>query len=135
MKFKAETDPAAETWSIMPMGLDRNRPWIVSLARGLGGVQRVAYLRTTITSETAQDVVLQLGSNDGCKVWWNGELIHELNVGRPLNPNQDRLPVSLKAGDNTLVMAIYQHGGDWGATARLRTADDKPVTGILQSAK
>jgi HEAT repeat protein len=135
MQFEAESDPANTTWSIMPMGLDRNRPWIVSLARGLGGVQRVAYLRTTITSDAAKDAILEFGSNDGCKVWWNGELIHELNVGRPLNPNQDRLPVSLKAGENTLVCAIYQHGGDWGATARLRTTDGQPLGGITQAAK
>jgi HEAT repeat protein len=135
MKFEAETNPKAATWSIMPMGLDRNRPWIVSLARGIGGVQRVAFLRTTLTSDVAKDAMLEFGSNDGCKVWWNGKLIHELNVGRPLNPNQDRLPVSLKAGENTLVCAIYQHGGDWGATARLRTLDNKPMGGIEQAAK
>jgi len=135
MPFKAETDPANATWSIVPMGLDRNRPWIVSLAKALGGVQRMVYLRTTITSATAQDVILEFGSNDGAKVWWNGELIHQLNVGRPLNPGQDKLPVSLKAGDNTLVVAVYQHGGDWGATGRLRTKDGKPVEGITQAAK
>ncbi|MCF6286147.1 MAG: HEAT repeat domain-containing protein [Candidatus Hydrogenedentes bacterium] len=135
MQFKAETDPANATWSIVPMGLDRNRPWIVSLARALGGVQRMVYLRTTITSHAAQDVILEFGSNDGAKVWWNGQLIHQLNVGRPLNPGQDKLPVSLKAGDNTLVVAVYQHGGDWGMTGRLRTKDGKPVEGVTQSAK
>ncbi len=135
MQFKAETDPAGETWSIMPMGLDRNNPWIVSLERGIGGVQRVVYLRTTITSEKAQEAILEFGSNDGCKVWWNGELIEALNVGRPLTPNQDQLPVSLKAGENTLVAAIYQHGGDWAATARLRTTDGQPLGGISQAAK
>ncbi len=30
---------------------------------------------------------------------------------------------------------IYQHGGDWGATARLRTLDNKPMGGIEQAAK
>lgn len=134
-QFKAETDPAGEVWNIVPMGLDPLRPWVVALAQILGDFDRVVYLRTTITSATAQDVILETGSNDGIKVWWNGEMIHGLNVARGLAAGQDQLPVSLKAGDNTLVMAIYQHGGDWGAAARLRTKDGQPVAGITQAAK
>lgn len=134
-KFKAESDPANEVWSIVPMGVDPLRPWVVALAQVLGGFDRVVYLRTTLTSATAQDVILETGSNDGIKVWWNGELIHCLNVARGLAAGQDQLPVSLKAGENTLVMAIYQRGGDWGAAARLRTKDGKPVTGVTQAAK
>lgn len=135
MKFKAETDPASEVWNIVPMGLDPLRPWVIALAQILGDFDRVVYLRTTITSATAQDVILETGSNDGIKVWWNGELIYGLNVARGLAAGQDQLPVSLKAGENTLVMAIYQHGGDWGAAARLRTKDGQPVAGITQAAK
>jgi hypothetical protein len=135
IKYKAETDPASEVWNIVPMGLDPLRPWVIALAQILGDFDRVVYLRTTITSATAQDVILETGSNDGIKVWWNGEMIHGLNVARGLAAGQDQLPVSLKAGDNTLVMAIYQHGGDWGAAARLRTKDGQPVTGITQAAK
>lgn len=135
MQFKAETDPASEVWNIVPMGLDPLRPWVVALAQILGDFDRVVYLRSTITSATAQDVILETGSNDGIKVWWNGEMIHGLNVARGLSAGQDQLPVSLKAGDNTLVMAIYQHGGDWGAAARLRTKDGQPVQGITQAAK
>jgi HEAT repeat protein len=135
MQFKAETEPAGEVWNIVPMGLDPLRPWVVALAQILGDFDRVVYLRSTITSATAQDVILETGSNDGIKVWWNGEMIHGLNVARGLAAGQDQLPVSLKAGENTLVMAIYQHGGDWGAAARLRTKDGQPVTGITQAAK
>lgn len=134
-KFKAETDPANEVWNIVPMGVDPLRPWVVALAQVLGGFDRVVYLRSTLTSATAQDVTLEAGSNDGIKIWWNGELIHGLNVPRGLAAGQDQLPVSLKAGDNTLVMAIYQRGGDWGAAARVRTKDGQPVAGVTQAAK
>ena len=118
----------------MRAGETKDHKWL-ALAQILGGFDRVVYLRSTITSATAQDVVLETGSNDGIKVWWNGEMIHGLNVARGLAAGQDQLPVSLKAGDNTLVMAIYQHGGDWGAAARLRTKDGKPVAGLTQAAK
>jgi len=71
-----------------------------------------------------------LGSNDGIKAWLNGDLIHGLNVGRPLTPGQDKVPVKLKAGDNLLLLAIYQHGGQWGACARLRSADGGAIEGV-----
>ena len=134
-QYSPETDPDSVNWSLTPMGLDRGQPWKVHFAQFIGGEERVAYLRTTITSASRQDVILEVGSNDGCKVWWNGELLEALNVPRGLSPGQDQLPVTLKAGENKLMIAVYQHGGDWAATARLRTKDGQAVTGITQSAK
>ncbi len=133
--FAPETNPDSVVWAIAPMGLDRAQPWKVHLAQLIGGEERVAYLRTTLTSASAQDVILEIGTNDGCKVWWNGELIEALNTGRGFSPGQDQLPVSLKAGENTLMIAVYQHGGDWAAAARLRTKDGQPVAGVTQAAK
>ncbi|MBX3177614.1 MAG: HEAT repeat domain-containing protein [Candidatus Hydrogenedentes bacterium] len=133
--FAPETDPASVNWSIAPMGLDRAQPWKVHLAQFIGGAERVAYLRTTLTAQASRDVILEVGTNDGCKVWWNGKLIESLNVGRAFSPGQDQLPVALKEGENTLMIAVYQHGGDWAAAARLRTHDGQPVAGVTQSAK
>lgn len=133
--FPPESDPGSVTWSIAPMGLDPAQPWKVHLARIIGGEERVAYLRTTITSETEREIVLELGTNDGCKVWWNGEQIHSLNTGRTLTPGEDQLPATLQEGENTLLIAVYQHGGDWAAAARLRTKDGEPVSGVTSSAK
>lgn len=133
--YPPETGGAAVAWAIAPMGLDGTQPWKVHLAQLLGGTERVAYLRTTLTSPAAQDVLLEVGTNDGCKVWWNGELLEALNIPRGFSPGQDQLPVSLKAGENTLLIAVYQHGGDWAAAARLRTKDGQPVAGIAQSVK
>ena len=112
----------ADDWRMMPMAHDLKQPWIVALAEVLGGQERVAYLRTTLHSEAAQQATLELGTNDGVKVWLNGELLHALNVGRPLTPGEDKLKLDLKQGKNTLMLAVYQHGGDWAAVARLAGA-------------
>ncbi len=114
---------AADDWRMMPMAHDPNQPWLIALGQVLGGQECVAYLRTALHSSTARETTLELGTNDGVKVWLNGELIHALNVGRPLTPGEDKLTLPLKEGGNTLMLAVYQHGGDWAAVARLVDAE------------
>jgi hypothetical protein len=41
----------------------------------------VVYLRTRLHAPAAQAVVFALGSDDGLKVWLNGELVHANNAG------------------------------------------------------
>lgn len=128
-----ETAPPADAaagWRIFPMGLNPDAPFVADLGRGLGGAECVAFLRTHIDAAAAGPAVLELGSNDGIKVWLNGALIHANNAGRPLTPGEDKVPVQLNAGANALVLAVFQMGGDWGACARLRAADGAPLAGI-----
>lgn len=130
MPFAPENAPDTVTWNLMPLSTNPETPWAVSLADVFGGFERVAYLRTQVESDKAQDAILEVGTNDGCKVWWNGELIEGINIGRPLSPGEDKLPVAVKQGTNTLMIAVYQHGGDWSACARLRTPDGQPLPGV-----
>ena len=104
--------------------------WLIDLAAAFGGDERVVYLRTQLDAPSAREALLEMGSNDGVKVWLNGELLHGFRDGRPLTPNQDQVKLSLNAGANTLMLAIYQHGGDWAACARLRTPDGAPLADV-----
>ncbi len=128
--FPPESPDAAVPWRIMPMGLNPDAPWVIDLNRAIGGNDRVAFLRTVIRAPEAMPAVLEIGSNDGVKVWLNGEQIHALNVGRTLTPGEDVLDVTLRPGDNTLMMAVFQQGGDWNACARLRAPGGGPLPGI-----
>lgn len=132
MIFDETTPPAdaAAAWRVFPMGLNPDAPFVADLGRGLGGAECVAFLRTNIDAAAAGPAVLELGSNDGVKVWLSGTLVHASNVGRALTPGEDKVPVQLNAGANTLVLAVFQMGGDWGACARLRSADGAPLAGI-----
>lgn len=129
-EFVPETATENADWRVMPVLPDANPAYIIELDRVLGGENRVAFLRTRITADTAADAVLELGTNDGCRIWWNGMLIHALNEGRALTPGQDKLPVQLAAGENDLMIAVFQQGGAWSAAARLVGKDGQPLPGI-----
>ena len=89
--------------------------WQIDLTRVIGGDNRVAYLRTTIDSLAKQAVNLEIGSDDGVKVWLNGKLVHANNTLRGVVPGQDRPRATLVEGKNTLLLKITQGGGGWGA--------------------
>jgi len=117
-------------WRAMPMGLDPAQPWVADLDKYSELEECVAYLRTRIHADKAGQAVLELGTNDGCKVWLNGKQIHGVNVGRALTPGEDKLTLDLAAGANTLLVAVYQQAGGWGACARLTAADGTPAQGL-----
>lgn len=125
-----DTNADAVAWRVMPMGLEPERPWVVALDKYLGGEERVAYLRTRVWSPDARGAVLELGTNDGCKVWLNGAQVHAVNTGRVMTPGEDKVALSLKAGWNTLMVAVYQQGGGWGACARLAGPDGAALQGV-----
>ncbi len=129
-EFPPEIDADNADWRIMRVLPDANPAFAIELDRVFGGEDRVVFLRTKITAPEATEAVLEMGTNDGCRVWWNGTLIHALNIGRPLTPGEDELPVQLAAGENELMIAVFQQGGAWGATARLVGKDGQPVTGL-----
>ncbi len=91
----------------------------VDLAQLIGGENRVAYLRAGVSSPKPQKARLEIGSDDGVKVWLNGKLVHANNASRGVTPGQDKVDVMLKQGVNTLLLKINQGGGGWGACARL----------------
>lgn len=136
MSFPPEQG-AENNWRIAPLANVGNsadlKPWAVDLGAAIGGQERVAYLRTTLNAEKAAEGVLELGSNDGCKVWLDGKLLHSFKEGRPLKPGEDKIALSLKEGKNTLLIAVYQHGGAWAACARVAGKDGKALAGVTAS--
>jgi HEAT repeat protein len=104
---------------------------IIDLQKLMSGDNRVAYLRTILTSEQEQQAVLELGSDDGVKVWVNGKLAHSNNASRPCSPGEDKASVTLKQGENVLLLKITQGGGGWAAVARLRDAAGKPLSNVI----
>jgi len=83
-------------WQPLPAGADPARPGVMDLLKPLGGEQCVAYVRTSVYSPQQQPARLELGSDDGVKVWLNGELVHAHNIARPLEIGSDKFGVTLK---------------------------------------
>ena len=130
----APEDPASKAqWSVFRSISAQQQPWVGKLSSVFGGKNRVVYLRTFLHVDDAVDAVLETGSNDGLKVWLNDDLVLGLNVPRGMTPGQDKTPVHLNKGWNTLMLAIYQHGGGWEFCAQLLSKDGTAIEG-LQSA-
>ncbi|HOX39177.1 MAG TPA: HEAT repeat domain-containing protein [Candidatus Brocadiia bacterium] len=80
---------------------------------------KAAYARTWIFSETEQDVSVDVGSDDGIKVWLNDAVIIADNTNRGAQPGQDHADVVLRKGWNRLTLKITQGGGGWGFCAQI----------------
>ncbi len=135
VEFPPEKGDEKVGWRVFPFGTDDSRGWVILLDKVLGGEERVVYLRTRILAQEDRDGILELGTNDGCKVWFNGKKIQEVNEGRPLQPWQDKLPIKLNKGWNTVMLAVYQQGGAWSACARITQPDGKPAQGLRFSVR
>ena len=116
------------TWRILS-GVGET-PWIFDLGAHMPGEHRVAYLKTRIVSQTSQVVRLELASDDGVKVWLNGQVIHSRNVTRGLTLWEDQVTAPLRAGENTLIVKVTQEVGDWKMAARLRRPDGGVPEGL-----
>jgi hypothetical protein len=127
-------EQAAQTgdvpWRLMPVAADPDHPWLLDLLALWGGEQRVAYLRTAVRSDSEHDLALELGSDDGVKVWWNGEVVLAHNVARAVAPAQERVVVHARAGTNSLLLKVTQNIMGWGACARFTNPDGTPPEGL-----
>ncbi len=130
--FAPEDSARAKTvpWRIMPAGGGPDQPWLLDLLAALGGEQRVAYLRTSVWSGSPSQLVLELGSDDGIKVWWSGAVVLAKNTARAVAPGQEKVHVQAKAGWNPLMLKVTQNVMGWGAVARFTNSDGSPATGL-----
>jgi len=123
-------DPQGVTWRPLPAGTDAARPWLIDLLKALGGEQCVAYARTRVYSETEQAAILELGSDDGVKVWLNGIQVYANNTARPLTRGSDKVTVTLRLGWNVLLLKVTQNNLGWEFCARLVKPDGSALEGL-----
>lgn len=91
----------------------------------------VAYAFCLIQSETDQDALLKVGSNDGVRIWLNENLIHDHHVARGLTVGEDPVPVRLKKGRNRLLGKVENLGGSWALSVQVVNAPG--ITAALAS--
>jgi hypothetical protein len=77
-----------------------------------------AYAYTEVSASESGLWLLSFGTNDGGRLWVNGEQMWDYPSMRGLKPDNDRVPVFLKKGKNTLLLKVEQHGSNWGFCAR-----------------
>ena len=92
---------------------------IVDLDAIYGGRDHAAaYALAHLEAPEPRAVLLGLGSDDGVRVWLNGELIHDNWVPRAVEEDNDVVSLPLKQGANTLLLKIQDIEGGWGFVAR-----------------
>ena len=81
--------------------------------------QAIVYGLAYVFSPDDRTAPLLLGSDDGVRVWVNGELVHTNPVYRAAEPDLDRVSVLLKKGWNKVLIKDLQGAGGWGFYLRL----------------
>ncbi len=131
--FAPEDDEDSDdvTWRRVPVGTNDAMPFLVELDKAIGGYFRVAYLRTNIWSDAERDAILEIGSDDGNKVWLNDELVSEKHAQRGVAPAQEVVEATLQEGWNTLLVKVTQARGEWSACVRILGTDNAPIDTVF----
>ncbi|NOY82815.1 MAG: HEAT repeat domain-containing protein [Kiritimatiellaeota bacterium] len=128
----APAGASAVQWRVNTPSDNPREAWIVSLDRmeALKGDNRVAYLRSWVWSPDSMAVRLEIGSDDGIRVWLNDGVVLAQNVNRGLARGQDRIDVRFRSGWNRLLLKVTQGSGFWSACVRVRTPQGEHVPGL-----
>lgn len=90
----------------------------------------VAYLYRRIDAPRDMALPVKLGSDDGCRVWLNGQLIVDVNAERPFSPDSEQPTLRLKKGHNHLLVKVSQGAGEW----RFGVSSDPDLDPVVESA-
>ena len=133
--------PAYSSWSIWSSEADNLNETLNLLGFGTGDaiIGHTAYALTYVISPSNQQGTLYVKTNDGLKVWLNGQAVHRHSSAS--REDTSSVPVTLKAGHNLLLVKVRQHGEYWdmgveldvdGVAADVTTATSISETGTPQ---
>lgn len=132
----APESPGREQLEWKPLKVTNDRePWVFDLTAIDKGENRCVYLHAAIWSEREQPAHLAVGSDDMVKVWLNGALVHEFKEVRGHEPLHDKVPVTLHAGWNPLLLKVVQCAGGWGVSGGVLTAEGDALPGLKFEAR
>ena len=126
----AKDTAASVPWRALPPGSDPTRPGVMDLLKVFTGEQCVAYARARVYSQQNQPCLLEIGTDDGVKLWLNGELVHAHNIARPLQPASDKVKATLHSGWNDLLLKVTQNNLGWEFCIRLVKPDGSHMSGL-----
>jgi hypothetical protein len=85
----------------------------------------VCYALCWVHSESAHEVNLSIGSDDGICLWVNGEKVHENRATRGASPGQDAVKTRLKTGWNEVLANVDNRGSsEWELILEFRSTED-----------
>ncbi|HEX6882398.1 MAG TPA: hypothetical protein VF530_03395, partial [Planctomycetota bacterium] len=82
-------------------------------AHGAAGDNVVGYLYRTLECDAPQVLDVHCGSDDGLRLWLDGEVLVDKGVLRGLNAYDERLTLELAPGLHHLLVKVANAGGAW----------------------
>jgi len=128
--FAPEQSGKDVVWKPVPRPADASLSWQADLGSIVGGNHCVVYLRTRVHCPEAKRVRLDIGTDDGIRMWVNVKVVHANNAIRGLTPDQDKARAVLKKGRNDFLLKITQHTQGCGACVRIRNTDGTVIEGL-----
>ena len=116
---------------IAPKGKDNITEMLNTIGLGGNRDRSVAYGSISLYTPRKQKTVMYVGSDDAVKVWLNGVLVYAEAVNRSAGDYQTSFPVTLKKGNNILLVAVYDNTGRWSGFFGF---DDRAVYGLVPNA-
>ena len=92
-----------------------------------------AYAWASVTSPDEQGVQLRFGSDDQAKVWLNGEEVFtqsESDTRGTRGIDQHIVPVTLKAGENSILVKVCDETASWGFYLRFTDTNGNPFPNL-----
>ncbi len=95
------------------------------LLMGTSG-NRLAYAKTKINTEVSQEITLLINRVDSGEVWLNGIKVFSSDIKPEKSDSLDIIKISLKSGENVLLLKICQRNLKWGF--RVSVESPYPIT-------
>jgi hypothetical protein len=128
--FAPEQPGTGAEWKPAQLSTDPGKPFAVDLLKMLGGEQCAGYARAEVQAEAEAEGVLEIGSDDGIKIWLNGTVVHSNNTARPMAPGQDKARVRLKTGKNEFLVKLTQNNLGWEFCIKLVNGEGRLIPGV-----
>jgi len=116
-------------WKLMIVGGELH-PMLLEIGNKLKGEDCAAYLKTRIRAANPQAAVLEIGTDDGVKVWFDGELVHQVNAKRACKMGEDKVSVKLGQEWRDLMLKVTQCERSWRACMRVVGPGGETIEGL-----
>ena len=118
------------TWTVY-----RTEGNIINLERAIGKHEEsVCYAFCLLENEQDGDGEIRVGSDDSVVVFLNGHKVHTQPAKRALLIDEDRVPVSLRSGQNRCLVKVSNGLRKWEFATRVLPPTRAVVTGIITDA-
>lgn len=90
----------------------------------------IVYAGCWLEAERDVDVELRIGTDDGFKLWVDGESQIRNHVSRAMKPDSDKHAFKLTRGTHRILMKVDQGKGDGGLMMRVTAPDGRKASGV-----